>query len=162
MCVLRACMQIKHVHGHAAYYVIACNCTCVFLWLLYIYLDVQYKVCTAPSHCTAYTQAGQLASAPRVLHNSASFIKKRLFIRTSQGVYYMGCKRCLIQKKIMIFFLSAILLNVLWVACLYYESPPSGHSKLNSCLSDYLLKKIGPVGRLEKENECMNIIIKWA
>ena len=37
-----------------------------------------------------------------------------------------------------------------------------GHSKLNSCLSGYLLKKIGSVGRLEKENESMNIIIKWA
>ena len=34
-----------------------------------------------------------------------------------------------------------------------------GHSKWNSCLSGYLLKKIGSVGRLEKENESMNIII---
>ena len=36
-----------------------------------------------------------------------------------------------------------------------------GNSKLNSCLSGYLLKKLGSVGRLEKENESMNII-KWA
>ena len=28
-----------------------------------------------------------------------------------------------------------------------------GHSKLNSCLLGYLLKKLGSVGRLEKEHE---------
>ena len=27
-------LLIRHVHGHAAYYVISCNCTCAFLWLL--------------------------------------------------------------------------------------------------------------------------------
>ena len=27
-------LLIRHVHGLAAYYVIACNCTCAFLWLL--------------------------------------------------------------------------------------------------------------------------------
>ena len=35
-----------------------------------------------------------------------------------------------------------------------------GHSKLNSCLSGYILKKLGLVDRLEKENESVNIIIK--
>ena len=27
-------LLIRHVHGYAAYYVVACNCTCAFLWLL--------------------------------------------------------------------------------------------------------------------------------
>ena len=27
-------LLIRHVHGHAAYYIIVCNCTCTFLWLL--------------------------------------------------------------------------------------------------------------------------------
>ena len=51
------------------------------------------------------------------------------------------------------------------ICTLYIEHILSlGHSKLNSCLSGYLLKKLGSVGKLEKENESMiqNIIIKWA
>ena len=54
------------------------------------------------------------------------------------------------------------LINITVHAFIGQSSYRYGHSKLNSCLSGYLLKKLGSVGRLEKENESMNIIIKWA
>ena len=57
-------LLIRHVHGHAAYYVIACNCTCAFLWLLVLLVQLWCSARFAQHHHTA------LASVPRVLHDS--------------------------------------------------------------------------------------------
>ena len=72
-------LLIRQVHGHAAYYIIACNCTCAFLWLFQ--MSSQCKVCTAPSHCTRLDSFR--ASSPRVLHDSASFVTSSYVFKSS-------------------------------------------------------------------------------
>ena len=74
-------LLIRHMHSHAAYtyYVIACNCTCAFLWSiemssLYCILQLLAAQVVQDLHNTVtLQQAGQLASAPRVLHESTVF-----------------------------------------------------------------------------------------
>ena len=71
-------LLIRHVQGHAVYYIIACNCTCAFL--IVVTLDVQSslhtvaqwcKICTTPSHCTRlYSLQARRGFCTRVLHQS--------------------------------------------------------------------------------------------
>ena len=75
-------LLIRHVHGHAAYYVIACNCTCTFLWLFQMSTLASARFAQhhhtalgwiACKHAQGFAQ--QCFINPRrirVLHNSAS------------------------------------------------------------------------------------------
>ena len=109
-------LLIRHVHGHTAYYVITCNCTCAFLWLLQMCI-----VYTATSSSTVvqdlHTALGWIACTDvrrgfctRVLHSLCS----KAFIH--------------IHKYTSVVNIPNAAILPLWLGrCLITQSLPTGH-----------------------------------